>query len=71
MPQTATPQEKGTNYGCMPDMGEPKNNSETLWETPDGRDYIMYDSIYMKLSIRTKSRSMAVKSWRWEKKLSK
>lgn len=32
----------------MPDMAEPKNSYETLWGKPDRKDYIMYDSIYMK-----------------------
>ena len=41
----------------MPDMGEPKNNYETLQKKPDRKDYIMYDSIYMKFLEKAKLES--------------
>ena len=47
----------------MPDMAEPKNNYETLWGKPDGKDYIMYDSIYMKFLEQEKLESEGVDQW--------
>lgn len=38
----------------MHDMGEPKNNYETLRKKPDRKDYIMYDAIYMKFLEKAK-----------------
>ena len=44
-------------------MGEPKNNYETLWRKPDRKDYIMYDSIYMKFLEKAKSESEEAVEW--------
>lgn len=49
--------EKEQALECMHDMGEPKNNYETLWEKPDRKDCIMYDSIYRKFLEKAKIES--------------
>ena len=47
----------------MPDIAEPKNSYGTLWGKPDRKDYIMYDSIYMKFLEKEKLEREEADQW--------